>query len=243
VFGIDLPTGRIKWETTVHKGTPASSIHLKNSFASETPVTDGTHVYVCFGNVGIFCLDFDGNQIWKYAIAPKPTRLGWGTASSPVLHGDRLYYQFDNEDESYLLALNKADGLLAWKTGRDEKSNWSTPYVWVNEQRTEIVTAGTGAVRGYDLDGKPLWSLKGMSSITIAAPYVADGLLFVSSGYILDPIKAIYAIKPGASGDLTLAEGESQNQFIVWSDRGIAPYNPSTLVYQGRLYILYDREC
>ncbi len=241
VFGIDLPTGRIKWETTVHKGTPASSIHLKNSFASETPVTDGTHVYVCFGNVGIFCLDFEGKQIWKYDISPKPTRLGWGTASSPVLHGDRLYYQFDNEEESYLLALNKSDGSLAWKTDRDEKSNWSTPFVWVNEHRTEIVTAATGAVRSYDLDGKLLWSLKGMSSITIATPYMADGLLYVSSGYILDPIKAIYAIKPGASGDLTLADGESQSEFIVWSDRGIAPYNPSTIVYQGRLYILYDR--
>lgn len=241
VFAIDLPTGRIKWETSVHKGTPASSIHLKNSFASETPVTDGTHVYVCFGNVGILCLDFDGKQIWKHDIAPKQTRLGWGTASSPVLHGDRLYYQFDNEEESYLLALNKSDGSLVWKTARDEKSNWSTPFVWVNEHRTEIVTAATGAVRSYDLDGKLLWSLKGMSSITIATPYVADGLLYVSSGYILDPIKAIYAIKPGASGDLTLAEGESQNEFIVWSDRGIAPYNPSTIVYQGRLYVLYDR--
>lgn len=238
---LDLPSGNVRWEKTVHKGAPSTSIHLKNSFASETPVTDGVHVYACFGNVGIFCFDFDGNQIWKHEIAPKATRLGWGTAASPVLHKDRLYYQFDNDEESYLLALEKSDGAVAWKVTRDEKSNWSTPFVWEHDQRTEIVTAGTGAVRSYDLDGKLLWSLKGMSSITIATPYVANGLLYISSGYILDPIKAIYAIKPGASGDLTLAEGDSHSEFIVWSDRGIAPYNPSTLVYEDRLYILYDR--
>lgn len=102
--------------------------------------------------------------------------------------------------------LNKLTGEKLWEVDREERSNWATPFIWTHDSATEIVTAGTGAIRSYDLQGKLLWSLKGMSSITIAMPYVADGLLYVSSGYVLDPTKALYAIKPGATGDLTLAQ-------------------------------------
>jgi outer membrane protein assembly factor BamB len=241
VLCLNLADGQIQWEKTVHRGVPPSAIHLKNSYASETPVTDGHHLYVCFGNVGLFCLDLHGKEIWTHEIAPRATRLGWGTASSPILHGDRLYYQFDNDEHSSLLALDKLTGKVIWNIEREEKSNWSTPFVWSHHDRAEIVTAGTGAVRSYDLDGNVLWSLRGMSSITIAMPYAVDNLLYVSSGYILDPVKAMYAIKPGATGDITLAKGETSNEFIAWSSMFIAPYNPSTLVHEGRLYILYDR--
>jgi len=215
---LELTTGKVRWEKTVHKAAPAAPIHLKNSYASETPTTDGKHVYVCFGNVGIFCFDFDGQQIWKKDIAPRATRLGWGTASSPILHEDRLYYQYDNEEQSSLLAMNKLTGEILWQIEREEKSNWSTPFVWAHEGRTEIVTAGTGAVRSYDLNGQLLWSLKGMSSITIAMPCMVDGLLYVSSGYILDPVKTMYAIRPGAAGNITLPQGETSSSFIQWSN-------------------------
>ena len=80
-----------------------------------------------------------------------------------------------------------------------------------------------------------------MSSITIATPYVAEGLLYVSSGYVLDKTKALYAIKPGATGDLTLPDGQTSNDYIAWSSQKIAPYNPSTIVNDGRLFVLYDR--
>ncbi len=241
VLCLDLASGKVQWEKTVHQGPPATPIHLKNSYASETPVTDGEHLYVVFGNVGVFCFDFNGDIVWKKDLPENPMRLGWGTAASPTLHGNVLYYVNDNEQASSLTALDKATGEELWSVSRDEKSNWSTPFVWEHDQGTEIVTAGTGAVRSYDLKGNLLWTLKGMSSITIATPYAVDGLLYVSSGYVMDPTKAMYAIKPGANGDLTLAEGESTNEFIVWSSLKIGPYNPSTLVHAGRLYILYDR--
>lgn len=241
VLCLDLATGQIRWHQTVQRGQPQSAIHLKNSFASETPVTDGERIYACFGNVGIFCLDLEGREVWKHALAPHPTRFEWGTAASPVLHGDRLYYVCDNDKESYLLALDKRTGKEIWRTPRDEKSNWCTPFIWQHAQRTEIVTAGTGANRSYDLDGKLLWSLRGMSSITIATPYAADGLLYLSSGYVGDKLKALYAIKPGASGDITPPAGQTSGKFIAWSNATIAPYNPTTLVHGGRLYVLYDR--
>jgi outer membrane protein assembly factor BamB len=238
---LDLVSGELRWERTVREGLPTGPIHLKNSYASETPVTDGSHIFVCFGNVGIFCFDFQGNQVWKHEIAPHPTRFGWGTAASPVLHGDQLYYVNDNDEQSTMVAINKKTGETLWSIDREEKSNWSTPFVWESPLRTEIVTAGTKAVRSYDLQGNLLWSLQGMSSITIATPYVVDGLLYISSGYVLDPIKAVYAVKPGATGDITLQKDQTSNEFIVWSSNKIAPYNPSTLTHNGRMFVLYDR--
>jgi outer membrane protein assembly factor BamB len=241
VVCLGLTSGEIRWEKVLHEGEPRTPIHLKNSYASESPVTDGNHVFVSFGGVGIYCLDFQGNTLWKHELPPHATRNGWGTASSPILHQNRLYYQNDNEDQSTLTAIDTDTGKAVWTVEREEESNWSTPFIRTHDLRTEIVTAGTGAVRSYDLDGDLLWSLKGMSSITIATPYEVDGLLYVSSGYILDPVKALYAIRPGGSGDLTLPEGEASSEFIQWSSRVIAPYNPSTLVHDGRLYVLYDR--
>ncbi len=240
VMCLELTTGKLRWEKTVRSGTPTSPIHLKNSYASETPVTDGKHLFVSFGNVGIYCFDLDGYMVWSHELPAHATRNGWGTAGSPVLHANVLYYQDDNDDKSSLLAINKLTGETLWSIDRDEKSNWSTPFIWTHSGGNEIVTAGTRAVRSYDLDGKLLWSLKGMSSITIATPYVVDGLLYVSSGYVLDPTKSLYAIKPGAKGDLTLPKEQTSSDFIVWSSKKIAPYNPSTLVNDGRLFVLYD---
>ena len=133
-------------------------------------MTDGERVYAYFGNLGIYCLDFDGELLWSKPLEVHATRFGWGTAASPVLHGERLYVVDDNEEDSCLLALDKRTGEQVWRVQRDEKSNWSTPYIWQNSLRTEIVTLGSGKVRSYDLDGKELWSLQGMSSITIATP-------------------------------------------------------------------------
>ena len=86
VMSLDLETGKTLWEKTVREGTPTAPTHLKNSYASETPVTDGERVYVCFGNVGIYCFDLAGKEIWKYDLPVRPMRLAWGTvvfASSP----------------------------------------------------------------------------------------------------------------------------------------------------------------
>jgi outer membrane protein assembly factor BamB len=238
---LDLKSGEVLWNILLHTGKPQSPIHVKSSFAAETPVTDGERIYCCFGNVGIFCLDFDAKEVWRYELPPLPTRYGWGAAASPVLHQETLYYCNDNDQESYLLALDAKTGKERWKVKRDEKSNWATPYIWENEKRTEIITPGSGAIRSYDLDGNLLWSLKGMSSITIATPFSANGLLYVSSGYVGDQTRPIHAIKPGASGDITLANGQTSNEFIAWSLPKAAPYNPTTLVSGNRLYVLYDR--
>ena len=106
----------------------------------------------------------------------------------------------------------------------------------------QIVTAGRNKVRSYDLDGKLLWELSGMSALSIPTPFSAGDFLYVTSGYIGSPERLIYAIRPGAKGDITPATGSTSNEFVAWSVPQSGPYHPSAVVYQGLYYTLYDRE-
>ncbi|MBI1842338.1 MAG: PQQ-binding-like beta-propeller repeat protein [Verrucomicrobia bacterium] len=241
VLCLDLKSGRIQWEKTVHRGAPQTSIHLKSSYGAETPVTDGERVYALFGSVGVFAFSLDGKEAWSRPLEPRKTRYGWGGAASPVLSDGRLFLVNDNEEQSELLALDARTGRQLWRVDRDEKSNWATPFIWRVGGRAELITPGSRAIRGYDLDGKPLWSLRGMSSIAIPTPFVGEGLLFVASGYVGDKFRPLYAIRPGARGDISLSPGETSNASIAWSDPVGGPYNPSQLYYDGRLYVLFDR--
>lgn len=241
VYALDFDSGKIVWEREVHRGIPPQSRHDKNTFAAETPVTDGEHLYAYFGNVGLFCLDRTGKIVWKKSWDPVATRLGWGTAASPILHQDRVYVVNDNDTKSYLTALDKKTGQTIWTVDRAEESNWATPYIWQNAQRTEIITPGTKKVRSYDLDGKLLWELGGMSSIAIPTPFVAHGMLYITSGYVADQTRPYFVLKPGAKGDISLKPGETANAHIAWHLPQAGPYNPSPLVYGDTLFTLLDR--
>lgn len=241
VLCLDLATGRRLWEKTVHRGVPPAAIHLKSSYGAETPVTDGERVYALFGNVGVFAFTLEGGEVWSRRLEPHKMRNGWGTAASPALQGGRLFIVNDNDERAEVFALDAKTGAELWRVARDEKSNWATPFIWTHAGRTELVTAGSGAVRSYDLDGRLLWSLRGMSRIAIPTPCAGGGLLYVSSGYVGDKLRPLYAIRPGAHGDITLKTGETRNEFIAWSDPVGGPYNPSPLFFEGRVYVLYDR--
>jgi outer membrane protein assembly factor BamB len=241
VYDIDFNTGNVRWAQEAATGVPAQSRHQKNSYAAETPVTDGERVYAYFGNVGLFAYDFAGKLLWSQRVTPVRTRTGFGSAASPVVHDGRLILVNDNDEQSYIAAYDARTGKELWRTARDEGSNWATPFVWQNDRRTEIVTAGTDKVRSYDLDGKLLWELKGMSIYAIPTPFAVDGLLYITSGYPADKIRPVYAIRSGAAGDISLKPDQTTNDFIVWSNPLIGPYNPSSLVYGGCYYTLLDR--
>jgi hypothetical protein len=232
---LDTKTGKIVWQRELFKGVPPGSRHLKNSFASETPVTDGERVYFYFAQVGLFALDRNGKTVWTLPSAAVETRYGWGTAASPVLHQGRLYVVNDNDTASYLMAVEAKTGKVIWKTAREgEKSNWSTPFIWEHDGKTEIVTTGTGKNRSYDLDGKLIWEMGGMSSIVIPTPMTKHGLLYLTSGYVGDENRPVFVIKPGARGVLT-------DTFIAWKLPQAGPYNPSPILYGDYYFTLLDR--
>jgi hypothetical protein len=241
VYDVDYATGKVRWARELGGVPPGRPKHLKNSYASETPVTDGERVYVYFGNLGLFAVDFSGKPLWSKSMGPFKTRNNWGPAASPVFHRGRLYIVNDNDEESFLAAYDARTGEQLWQVARDEGTNWTSPFVWENEVRTEIVTSGSDWVRSYDLSGKLLWQLKGMSTISIPTPFDRFGLLYISSGYVADPLRPTYAIRPGASGDISLKAGETANSYIAWSLPTGAPYNPTPIVYGDELYTLFDR--
>src|SRR5260221_5771762 len=240
VLCLDLQSGRELWRREAHSGPPPTGLHVKNTYASETPVTDGERLYAYFGNVGLFCYDFSSKPIWSTNWPVVKTRYGWGCAASPVLHQDRLFIVNDNDEQSFVLALDTRTGRQLWRVDREEKSKLATPFLWQNERRTELITPGAKRVRSYDLDGKLLWEFGGMSSIVIPTPFSRFGLLYVCSGYVGDKVRPIFAIKPGASGDISLKPGEARNEFIAWSQPAAGPYNPSPLIYGDNFYVLFD---
>ena len=241
VICLNLGDGKILWEKLARKGKPQGTIHIKNSYATETPVTDGERVYAYFGNHGLYCYSIEGELLWDKQWPAHKTRWGWGLAASPILHEGKLYVVNDNDEQSYLVALDAKTGKELWRTKRDEKSNWATPYLWENELRTEIITSGTQKVRSYDLEGKLLYQFGGNSSITIATPYSKFGLLYVTSGYVGDRKKPIFAIRPGAKGDISLRPDQDSSKYVAWCQRRASPYNPSTIVYGNLLHVLLDR--
>src|SRR5262245_32345071 len=158
VLCLDLKSGEVLWKQVAREGKPANHIHDNNSYASETPTTDGERLIASFGPAGVYCYDLSGKLLWSKELGTFPMMFEWGTGSSPLLFGDAVFIQCDNDKASFLVALDKRTGDELWRAQRDEKSNWSTPYLWKNNERTELITAGGTKMRSYDpATGKLLW--------------------------------------------------------------------------------------
>lgn len=243
VYSFDVKTGALRWERQVHKGLPIGGRHRKNTYASETPATDGERIYALFGNIGLFAFTMDGKPLWTYTIDPQPRYLDFGTAASPVVHDGRVYVQDDNEKSSFLAAIDAKTGALIWKTPRTGLgrilSGWSSPFVWVNTRRTELVTIGPQLAISYGLDGKELWRLKGLTQAN-PTPTEGEGLLFIGTGSQGEANRPLFAIRPGASGDISLAPGAASNEFVAWFQPRAAAYTSSPLVFGGRVYAVND---
>jgi outer membrane protein assembly factor BamB len=246
LYCYDLESGKLLWERQLHHGNPLGGRHRKNSFASETPVTDGENVYVYFAQLGLYAYDLNGKPVWAAPLKAHQTIRDYGTGASPALHGDRLFVVNDNEDEGFIAAFDKRTGKELWRTprvfGTPRKTAWSTPFVWENSLRTEIVTVGPGAVLSYDVDGRELWQMKRMGAVAIQSPFAWNGLLFVTSGTSGDDDRPIAAIRPGGAGDITPLPPENRNEFVAWYNRlAGGTYLPTPLIFDGAMYVLYEK--
>ncbi|MGF1581055.1 MAG: PQQ-binding-like beta-propeller repeat protein [Gemmataceae bacterium] len=246
---LEQATGKLLWKKVAIKAKPRMPIHSSNTYASETPVTDGKHIYVYFGMMGVVCYDFEGQQLWKKDLGVYPMRAGWGTSSAPVLLGGLLYVQIDNEDESFLVALDKKTGKQRWRVSRDETSTWGSPVIWKNSKRTELVTGGNKKTRSYDpASGKLLWELGmgegGGRSPNSATP--AGDVLYVGNeernkGRPSDGGGVLFAVKAGALGDITPENGKSTSAGVLWSAKKAGCDMACPLVYRGHVYTLRRR--
>jgi outer membrane protein assembly factor BamB len=245
IYCLDRTTGKVLWERVAFTGVPNTRRHTKGTQANSTPVTDGARVVAAFGSAGVLVAwDMNGRQLWRADLGTldsgwffDPT-YQWGHASSPIIHRGTVILQADIQKGSYLAAWDLATGKQVWKTLRqDEISTWGTPaVVQAPDGREEIVTNGT-KVRGYDArTGELLWTLSPNSEITVATPVSGHGFVFVTGGY--PPVRPIYAIRPGARGDIALARGQTSSSVIPWSNTTDGTYIPTPIVYGDHLITL-----
>jgi outer membrane protein assembly factor BamB len=245
LYCLDLRTGKVIWKQEYHSGRPPGGRHRKNSFASETPVTDGKFVYIYAPNLGLYAYDMKGRQIWKTLLEAYPVYLDFGTGSSPALAGNLIVIVNDNEKQQFIAAFDKRTGKEVWRRNRDlvagrgsvqARSAWTTPYIWTTSGRTEVVTVGPGVAISYDLAGKELWRLSGMSPAPIPSPYAWDGLLFINGGRS----GGLFAVKPGAKGDLSAGPAGARSEYVVWLLDRAGTYLPTQVAYGGALYVLTE---
>jgi outer membrane protein assembly factor BamB len=265
VLCLDRVTGKTLWKQTALEAKPRIPTHGSNTYATETPVTDGERVYAYFGMHGLFCYDMAGKLLWQKDLGSYPMVMGWGTSSSPALDDDRVFVQCDNEEKSFLVAFDKRTGDERWRVERKDRSSWSTPLVWRNKVRTEVVTLGSPMLRSYDpATGKQLWELNLGGGQPSSSPVADAEMLYAGLGGRGTPGGgrpggarpgateeepagggrggaggggALYAIRAGAAGDISLKNGEKSNAGVAWMAARAAPEMSSPLAYQGYVYI------
>jgi outer membrane protein assembly factor BamB len=231
VIALDRATGDIKWKKQLAEALPHEGGHFSASLASNSPVTDGTHLVACFGSRGLYCLNFDGQLLWKKNPGNLRTKHGHGEGASPLLHDGIVVVNRDHEGQSSIAARRVETGELLWKQDRNEVTSWSSPIVVEHGNRAQVIVAGTQFVRAYDLEtGDIVWQCGGLSANVVASPVAANGFVVVGSSY---DTRAMFAIRlAGAAGDITGSEN------VLWQKKQRTPYVPSPLLHEGKVYFL-----
>jgi outer membrane protein assembly factor BamB len=225
---LDRQTGKILWQKIAREEVPHESHHPDHGFSSASPVTDGKHVFACFGSHGLYCYDMDGSLQWQKDLGDMRTKNSFGEGSSPALHGKSIVIVWDHEGDDFIVALNKHTGEELWRQAREESTTWSTPLIVEHEGKNQVVVSATEKIRSYDLEaGNLLWECAGMTANSIPSPVSGHGMLFAMSGFRGN---AALAIRLGKSGDLTGTDA------IAWSHQRNTPYVPSPLLYGDLLY-------
>ncbi len=234
ILALDRDSGEVIWSQTARKEKPHEGHHPTHGFASGSPVTDGQHLWVSFGSRGIFCYDLDGNLAWETDLGDMRTRNGFGEGASPTLAGDILLVLWDQENQSYLIGLDKNTGKEVWRTERDEPTSWTTPVVVEVDGVLQAIVAGANKTRSYDTtNGELVWEAAGLTSNVIPTPVLDSQHVYVVSGY---RGRSVQAIKLTSKGDVT----DSDN--IVWSAQHSAPYVASPVLSGNRLFMTKGRD-
>jgi outer membrane protein assembly factor BamB len=242
LIALDRGTGKIVWQRTARRGVPRGIRHLKSTFATATPVTNGTHIVAVFGSEGMYCYDFDGNLLWTKDLGVLGHFL-YGFSSSPVIYQDLVIVQADtNLDRksptpaSFIAAFDLKDGRERWRVARDEdaRTTSSTPTIYEGPP-AQIVANGGSRVRSYDpATGRELWSLAAPSDLVTPTPVIGHDLIYVMSGG--SGSQPMFAVRPSAIGDITPGPGAERNDFVPWSSTRGGSMTPTPIVYGDYLY-------
>lgn len=245
VMCFDKRTGALRWERTAKTGVPIIKRHPKSTHASSTLATDGRHIVAFFGSEGLYAYDMAGALLWKkdfgtldsgFFMAPEAQ---WGFASSPVIRDGRVVIQVDVQKGSFVAALDVRTGRELWRTPRADVPTWSTPAIVSMNGRDQVVVNGWRHIGGYDLEtGKEVWRMSGGGDIPVPTPIAGHGLVFITNAH--GRMAPVYAVKPTASGDISLKDGETSNAHIAWSYARDGAYMQTPILYGDILYVCRD---
>ncbi len=227
VLCFDRATGKPLWEKVAAEKLPHEGHHNTHSYAGGSPTTDGERLYVAFGSFGVYCYDLDGNLQWSRDLGRIHSRLGWGEAVTPVVHGDSLLLNWDQEEDSALYCLDAKTGGTRWRAARDERTSWNTPLVVEYRGRTQVIVNGNTRVRSHDLKtGEVIWSCGGMTVNPIPSPVRVGDTVVCMTGY-----KGSVAVAVPLD-----AKGELAADKVRWRYTRGTPYVPSPALVGDRLY-------
>ncbi|HEX2465361.1 MAG TPA: PQQ-binding-like beta-propeller repeat protein [Thermoanaerobaculia bacterium] len=252
VLCLDKTTGKERWRTTAYEGAPKTKRHPKATHANSTPATDGRHLVTFFGSEGFYCHDLAGKLLWKkdfgvldagYYLAPDAQ---WGFASSPVIHDGKVIVQVDVlQKGGFIAAFDVATGNEVWRVGRTDVPTWSTPTVWPlgagasGGSTTLVLANGYRQIGAYDFaTGREVWRMTGGGDIPVPTPITAHDLAFITNAH--GRMAPVYAVRAGASGDITLATGATSNAGLAWSTARDGAYMQTPIVYGDLLYVGRD---
>jgi outer membrane protein assembly factor BamB len=226
----DCKTGKLLWQKTV-LNTPFEGKHDNNSFASGTPATDGTRVYVSFldgKDVVVAAYDFSGKQVWLQR--PGTFSSPHGYSCSPLLFEDKVIINGDSQGDSFVAAMSKTDGKIVWKVPHDKPAHsFSTPIIRKIAGKTQMIFCGNKEIASYNpTDGSKYWFVSGPSEDFCSSPVYNEktGLVLVSSAW---PQRILVAIKPDGQGDVSKSH-------VVWQSKEGAYYVPSPVYFDNLLF-------
>ncbi len=183
VIAFEQSTGKEAWATPLGSGFRND----RGDGPRGTPTVDGERLYALGGNGDLACLETrTGRSVWNINVLQKfgGSNINWGISESPLVVGDKVLVNAGGPGAS-IVALNKKDGALLWKSQSD-RAGYSSAIPITVDGTTQIVFFTATRALGLDLqDGRLLWEYARASNrvANIATPVARANRVFVSSDY------------------------------------------------------------
>lgn len=241
VYCLNLQSGNIEWESTACSGIPEQKRHPMSSHANASPATNGEYIVAFFGSEGLYCYNMKGKLVWSKDFGVLKSNFflvpdaEWEFSSSPLIHKNVVIIQCDVAENSFVAAFDIKTGEELWKQNRDEYPGWGTPNIYSEGSRDLVVVNGYKHRGAYDFEtGEEVWRMSGGGDIPIPSPIVGDKFIYFNSAH--GKSSPVMSIRKEAKGDITLADGETTNEYVLWSKERGGAYMSTMLLYGDYLY-------
>ena len=181
ILALNADTGAMEWQREIER-TRTAKVHAQNDSASPTPVVSDGNVYAFFQELGVVSYTTTGEHCWTLPLDPFVEY--YGMAASPVVAAGKVFLSCDQQQGSYLLAIDALDGDIAWKADRAIRgSSWTTPIVYpATGQPQTVIVHGDNWIDAYAIEnGDHLWGISGFGRGPITVPFLSGNRLFTNA--------------------------------------------------------------